>query len=118
MGLDAINSDALRALAAERNTSPQAAAPSSAREKSQEGATDAVEPVRNRPEPSGVPRRLGVQQQLPPNTRLRVDKESNRIVAQILDENNEVVRQIPPEALLEISSRFNRLEGLLFNRES
>ncbi len=70
------------------------------------------------PEPRGVPQTLAVRQQLPPNTRLRVDEESNQIVAQILDENNEVVRQIPPEALLELSSKFNRLEGLLFDRES
>lgn len=68
--------------------------------------------------PSGVPRRLGVQQPLPPNTRLRVDEESKQIVAQVLDENNQVIRQIPPEALLELSARFNRLEGLLFNRET
>ncbi len=70
------------------------------------------------PEPRGVPQTLAVRQQLPPNTRLRVDEESNRIVAQILDENDEVIRQIPPEALLELSSKFNRLEGLLFDRES
>lgn len=68
--------------------------------------------------PSGVPRRLGVQQPLPPNTRLRVDEESKQIVAQVLDENNQVIRQIPPEALLELSVRFNRLEDLLFNRET
>lgn len=68
-------------------------------------------------ETRGVPRRIVVEQQLPPNTRLRVDEESNQIVAQILDENNEVVRQIPPEALLELSSKFNKLEGLLFDRE-
>lgn len=73
---------------------------------------EAVAPAR------GVPRRLGVQQPLPPNTRLRVDEESKQIVAQVLDENNEVIRQIPPEALLELSARFNRLEGLLFNRET
>lgn len=70
------------------------------------------------PEPRGVPQTLAVRQQLPPNTRLHVDEETKQIVAEILDENDEVIRQIPPEALLELSSKFNRLEGLLFDRES
>lgn len=51
-------------------------------------------------------------------TRLRVDAETQRIVAQIVDENGEVIRQLPPEELLELSVRFRRLEGLLFNRET
>lgn len=54
----------------------------------------------------------------PTETRLRVDPETQRIVAQIIDENGEVVRQLPPEELLELSVRFRRLEGLLFNHES
>ncbi len=58
-----------------------------------------------------------VHQQFPRNTRLRVDEASNRIVAQILDENNEVVRQLPPQELLDISARFNRLEGILFDEQ-
>jgi hypothetical protein len=74
--------------------------------------------VNAEPEPRGVPQRLGTPQQLPPNTRLHVDEETNRVVAQILDENNEVVRQIPPEALLQLSSKFSQLEGLLFDRET
>jgi hypothetical protein len=54
----------------------------------------------------------------PTGTRLRVDPETKRIVAQIVDENGEVIRQLPPEELLELSVRFKRLEGLLFNRET
>jgi uncharacterized FlaG/YvyC family protein len=73
--------------------------------------------AKDEPEPRGVPQTLAVRQQMPPNTRLHVDEESKQIVAQILDENNEVVRQIPTEALLELSSKFNRLEGLLFDRD-
>jgi len=73
---------------------------------------------KSEPEPRGVPQTLAVRQQMPPNTRLHVDEESKQIVAQILDENNEVVRQIPTEALLELSSKFNRLEGLIFDRET
>jgi len=58
-----------------------------------------------------------VQQQFPKNTRLRIDEASKQIVAQILDENNEVVRQLPPQELLDISARFNRLEGILFDKQ-
>ena len=58
-----------------------------------------------------------VQQEFPPNTRLHLDEESNRIVAQVLDENNEVVRQLPPQELLDITACFNRLEGILFDEQ-
>lgn len=58
-----------------------------------------------------------VRQEFPQNTRLHLDEESNRIVAQVLDENNEVIRQLPPQELLDISARFNRLEGILFNEQ-
>jgi uncharacterized FlaG/YvyC family protein len=49
---------------------------------------------------------------------LRVDPETKRIVAQIVNEEGEVIRQLPPEDLLELSVRFRRLEGLLFDRQS
>lgn len=76
------------------------------------------------PAPAGAPDRFQgaidsiiVQQQFPRNTRLHIDEASNRIVAQILGENNEVVRQLPPQELLDISARFNRLEGILFDEQ-
>lgn len=50
-------------------------------------------------------------------TRLRVDERTRHIVAQLVDESENVVRQIPPEALLKISAQFQRLEGLLFDQE-
>jgi uncharacterized FlaG/YvyC family protein len=59
------------------------------------------------PEP---PRRAG--------TRLRVDEASNRIVAQILDEANRVIKQIPPEELLKIAAQFRRFNGLIFDQEA
>lgn len=83
-----------------RNGQSEAPAPAGSVERSQ-GAIDSVL----------------VQQQFPKNTRLRVDEASKRIVAQILDENNEVVRQVPPQELLDISARFNRLEGILFDEQ-
>lgn len=52
------------------------------------------------------------------STRISVDKESKRIVTQILDENNEVIRQTPPKELLELSARFKKLQGLLFDERA
>jgi len=49
------------------------------------------------------------------NIRLRFDKETNRIIAQIVDENNEVVRQVPPEEVLRIAAKTRRMLGLLFD---
>lgn len=121
MELNAINSSASRVNAPQAIGSPPTAAPEAtdpARPAAGGVGAEAPSAPAGRPEVQGVPRRIGVQQQLPPNTRFRIDEESNRVVAQILDENNEVVRQIPPEALLKLSTRISRLEGLLFNRES
>jgi len=115
MGSISTDSSGLRAIEVARI----AASPNAARVATEKDAPvaegsreSAVQPATN-----GVPRRIAVPQQLPPNTRLHIDKESNRVVAQVLDENNEVVRQIPPEALLELSTTLDRLEGLLFNKE-
>lgn len=117
MSVDMINSSVLRTPPETTRSGVAAETATRPRPRPQEPEPEPQAPVQGATEPRGVPRRIGVEQQLPPNTRLRVDEESNQIVAQILDENNEVVRQIPPEALLELSSKFNKLEGLLFDRE-
>ena len=49
-------------------------------------------------------------------TRYHVDKDSHEIVTQIIGQNNEVIRQIPPQDLLDISAKFKKLQGLLFDR--
>ena len=49
-------------------------------------------------------------------TRYRVDKDSKRIVTQLIGQNNEVVRQIPPQDQLDISAKMKRLQGLLFDQ--
>lgn len=49
-------------------------------------------------------------------TRMRIDASSNRIVAQIMGANNEVIKQIPPEELLKISARIRDLQGVLFDK--
>lgn len=48
-------------------------------------------------------------------TRLSVDDATKRLVAEIVDQNNEVIRQIPPQELLDVVARFNRLQGMLFD---
>ncbi len=47
--------------------------------------------------------------------RLRVDEGSKRVVAQIVNENNEVIKQIPPEEMLKISARMRWFVGLFFD---
>jgi flagellar protein FlaG len=51
-------------------------------------------------------------------TRMHIDAASKRVVAQIVDENNEVIRQIPPEELLKIAATFQEVNGKLFNRKA
>jgi len=50
-------------------------------------------------------------------TRLRVDQASKRIVAQIMNQNNEVIKQIPPEEALKIAARFREICGKLFDQK-
>ena len=47
--------------------------------------------------------------------RFQVDAETGRIVVQLLNEKREVVRQIPPEEMLEVSRRLREVQGLLFD---
>ena len=80
-----------------------------------------AKPARASPEPVEKP----VQQPAeapriragPPRTgtRVRIDNANKQIVAQIVGENNEVIKQIPPEELLEIAARFRDLQGKLFD---
>lgn len=49
-------------------------------------------------------------------TRLRVDESTKRVVAQIIDSNNEVIKQIPPEELLTLAAKSREIEGRLFDR--
>lgn len=50
--------------------------------------------------------------------RLRVDETTRRIVAQILDANDQVIRQIPPEELLELAANVAELRGILFDADA
>jgi uncharacterized FlaG/YvyC family protein len=50
-------------------------------------------------------------------TRLRIDEASKQIVAQIVNKNNEVIKQIPPEEALKIAARFREICGKLFDEK-
>jgi len=51
--------------------------------------------------------------------RILIDESTGRVVTQIVDsETNEVVRQLPPEALLDVARRVADLVGLLLDEES
>lgn len=54
----------------------------------------------------------------PAGARIRMDRATNRVVTQVLNESNQVIRQIPPEELLRIMARFRELQGLLFDERT
>ena len=50
-------------------------------------------------------------------TRLRIDQASKRVIAQIMDQNNQVIKQSPPEEALKIAARFREICGRLFDEK-
>jgi uncharacterized FlaG/YvyC family protein len=50
--------------------------------------------------------------------RLRIDRESQTVVIQIVNAQDEVVKQIPPEDFLKNAEKFRQIQGLLFDRKS
>ncbi|MBI5092490.1 MAG: flagellar protein FlaG [Candidatus Hydrogenedentes bacterium] len=50
--------------------------------------------------------------------RLRVDQESSQVIVQLINDKNEVIKQIPPEEMLQIAARMRELEGMLFNKQA
>ncbi len=58
-------------------------------------------------------------QSLSPGIEFTVDKESDRVVVKIIDQQtNEVLRQIPTEEALEISKSLGKLQGLLIKQQA
>jgi hypothetical protein len=49
--------------------------------------------------------------------RLRLDEATRRVIAQIVNANNEVIKQIPPEEALKFAARFRQVVGLIFDRQ-
>ena len=53
------------------------------------------------------------------NLKFKVDKDTGRMVVQIIDSaTDEVLRQIPPQELLDIAKRLGDVEGLLFHGDA
>jgi len=53
------------------------------------------------------------------NIKVRIDQTHDRIVTQIVDpDKGEIIKQIPPQELLEIMTRVKELVGLLLDREA
>jgi flagellar protein FlaG len=53
------------------------------------------------------------------NIRVRIDETHGRIVTQIVDpDKGEIIKQIPPQELLDIMTRVKELVGLLLDREA
>lgn len=76
-------------------------------EPNKEQATQAARPVERETSilSSGVPR-------------FRINKDTKQIIAQIVDEHNKVIRQIPPEELLRVAAKIRKLEGVLFDKST
>ena len=69
-------------------------------------------PGKAQPAPKPVPRMVRG------GTRLRIDSGTDQIVAQILNESKEVLKQVPPEEYLKVVSKVRRLKGLLFDEQA
>jgi hypothetical protein len=54
----------------------------------------------------------------PNGSRIRVDETTERIVVEILNSDNEVIKQIPPEALLRALARSRRVTGLILDQQT
>ena len=50
--------------------------------------------------------------------RMHVDSNTSRVVAQILDEMDHVIKQIPPEELLKVLAKTRGLYGLMFDQKA
>jgi flagellar protein FlaG len=49
---------------------------------------------------------------------MSVDKESNRVVVRIYDDQDQLIKQVPPEELLDIAKSFRKLEGVIFDEQT
>lgn len=48
--------------------------------------------------------------------RIRMDERIGRLIAQIVDENDVVIRQIPPEEQVRLALRIRQTQGILFDK--
>lgn len=48
-------------------------------------------------------------------SRVYRDETTDRFIIQIVNDSNEVIRQVPPEELIRIAQRFRQITGVLFD---
>ena len=51
-------------------------------------------------------------------SRIRVDEATNQVVVEIVNSENEVIRQIPLEEALRLDVLFKRITGIIFDQEA
>ena len=51
-------------------------------------------------------------------SKIRVDESTDRIVVQILNANDEVIKQFPPEELLKALRNYREVVGLVFDQQT
>ena len=61
---------------------------------------------------------LGIVPERPAATHVRIDQATDRLVAQLVNENREVIRQIPPQELLDVVARIREIQGVLFDQNA
>jgi flagellar protein FlaG len=44
------------------------------------------------------------------------DERTGRVVCRVMDQEGEVIRQIPPEEMLELAAKMDEVAGLIFDR--
>ena len=49
--------------------------------------------------------------------RIHVDEATDRIVVQIVNADDEVIKQLPPEEVLKIAARLQEVTGLIFDQQ-
>jgi hypothetical protein len=50
-------------------------------------------------------------------SRIRLDDATDRVVVQILNSDNEVIKQFPPEELLDVLKKIRQVTGLILDRQ-
>ena len=118
MGIEGVPTQGLNTPApAPAQKPPSRSGPDFARETTQ-GARAQTKPEESRPAPPDGPSANDVLAKSGPQragTRLSVDANTKRIVAKIVDETNQVMKQIPPEDLLRVVANTREMQARLFD---
>lgn len=100
---------------ARRATSGSAPAPGSGEPPHEAPAITVEGPPRPRPAAEAFAARKASKTR--GGTRLHIDEATNQVIAQIVNVNNEVIKQLPPEERLRIAARYRLYIGLVFDKQ-